>query len=205
MWLAIALPQLHRAVRILFAVVAAGLYVLEFIFTAIRHAKAKPGGITRNQVALYYGAHLSVINFALDMCSNGIKMMRLQHIFFIAVNAVSVIILYVGLQYIDAYERAWGCYPAHERQLKDFYRGMCPQWERYYGPIKSHSDSNREHNLACRDFGKLSRACMTEDVDTSLPVIYHIVSLMVTVSFSLSISLVRYKLREIKKAEEKQK
>lgn len=199
-WLAIFLPSLSA--RALAGTIGGAIYGVEYIFSIVRRKKAPTyAPITRRQVALYYGAHLSAVNFALDMCSNGIKTMRIQHVFALVANAACVAILYVGLTIVDAYQRAWHCYPPHLRSLKDLSRGMCPMWEDYYGPVAYHSDSNRGvNNLVCRDFAKTD-ACITREIKAALPVFWHIAGFIATISFALSISLVRAKLREITIAE----
>jgi len=199
-WIALLYTP-SASIRTTFALIAAGFYAVEIMFTIVRNVKA-PGNTLEpaSSKFLFYGAHFSIINFALDMGSNGIKTMRIQHSFTIIINMLVVLIIAIGLMLVDPYERAWKCYPPYKRSVWDFDRGMCPQWEQYYGPYIHRSASNSgDINLVCRDFSmgpKYNAACTTGEIDASLPIFWHLASLIASISFTLSFSLVRTKIRE---------
>lgn len=187
--------------RAILFVVAAGLYAVELLFVVVRRrAAAAPDEMTTAGKALFYGAHFSIINFGLDMCSNGIRNMRVQHVTSLVINAVAIFIVVIGLFLVDPYERAWKCYMT--RDIYEYDEGMCPQWEHFYGPYEHRSASNSgDIVLVCRNRAFVSQynaACTTGEIQASLPVFWHLASLIVTVSFTNSFSLVRSKIRWIR-------
>jgi hypothetical protein len=200
LWTAILLNG-HASIRALLFIIAGSIYLVEILFTVVRRRKAAtPDTMTAAGKLLFYGAHFSIINFGIDMCSNGIKTMRIQHVVSIVANLVAISIVLVGLFLVDPYERAWKCY-----QTRDIYKydeGLCPQWIHYYGPYRHQSTSNSgDITLVCRNRAFTSRynaACTTGEIQASLPIFWHLASLIVTVSFTLSFSLVRSKIREIR-------
>lgn len=196
LWISITL----QSARLIAALAAAGIYVIEYVFTRIRHRKYhKPGHFLTRQKVLYYGAHVSVINFALAICSSGIPTMRVQRALFILANLSATIILYVGYTFIDPWQRAWGCYPSSERSINKLEFGMCKEiYEKEHKQTPCFSDSNRGHeNLACIHFSDTSGGCDNGDPDTSLPALWHVANLVLSLSFTLAMSLVRFKIREI--------
>ena len=201
-WIAIIYSR-NVHIRVTLAIVAASIYALEILFTYVRAKKRNinPNIMTSSAKFLYYGAHFSIINFALDMCSSGIKTLRIQHILLIIANTVTVFIIVIGLFIVDPYQRAWNCYNPRERRVTDLKRGMCPQWEKYYGPYRHRSSSNSgDINLVCRDeFGGpvYNSACTLGTVDTSLPFFWQLATLVASISFAVSLTLVRSKISEI--------
>ena len=198
LWIAI----LHRPATIIALIVAAAIYFVEIVLTYVRKALQKSKrGFSVSDTALFYGAHISVINFALDRCSARINTMTLQHIVIIVINVSVIFIIYIGLDLVDPIQRAWMCYPKHHHTPKLLNRGMCPQWENFYGEVSYRSSSNSgNENLICRDeaITKVpNRACITGEIQASLPVFWHIASMLLTVSFTFSLTMVRYKIKEI--------
>jgi MFS family permease len=199
LWVAVVLP----AARWIAGIVAAAIYAAEYVLTHARYRRApRPRRFTPAQTALFYGAHVGAINFAFAIGSSGIAAMRGQRALFIVANAVTLVILYAGYTFIEPWQLAWGCYPTGKRKLAQLDLGMCPTYTDYYGPrAPCPSDSNKgSDNLVCARYGDTSPSC-TAEPDLALPGLWHMASLIATTSFTLGISLVRFKIREIERAE----
>lgn len=103
--------------------VSAALYAATYITHVLRR-RARPCVV---QPVLFGIAHLSVINFLLDLPGRGIPSQRRSHLLLVAVNLVGGLILVVTAVTATPLRNAWGCYaPEYVQTVKDYNRGICP-------------------------------------------------------------------------------
>ena len=190
LWVAL-LYNRNWVVRAVLASVAGAVYVAEYIFVYIQwrlgvretlERGKKPQMSAENKV-LYILAHLSIVNFLLDVCGANVKTLKAQHIIILVGNVVAAIIVVIGYLLVDPYQRAWQCHPPGNRTFADLKYGMCPQWTDFYSP-KSTANSG-DNNLICRDLSFTAHqtlACTTHVVDTSLPVFWHVATFVLSVT-----------------------
>lgn len=180
-----------------------GFYGLLWICCIYFYSQGSFRVLVGNNKLLYYGAHFSVFNFAFDVCGRGLADLRIQHWIFLAANAVCAVILLVGLFLVSPWRRAWGCYCKSDRSNPwKLDRGLCPMYTDFYDPPSTANSG--ENNLICRDlsFASSSKcgnhdACITGQIDDGLPRYWHLVTMIAMSSFTVSLSLIRAKVREI--------
>lgn len=180
-----------------------GFYGLLWICCIYFYSQGSFRVLAGNNKLLYYGAHFSVFNFAFDVCGRGLNDLRIQHWIFLAANAVCAVILLVGLFLVSPWRRAWGCYCKSDRSNPwKLDRGLCPMYTDFYDPPSTANSG--ENNLICRDlsFASSSKcgnhdACITGQIDDGLPRYWHLVTMIAMSSFTVSLSLIRAKVREI--------
>jgi len=186
LWIALLYTSSSR-VRIACGIAGAAVHVV-FALYLVWHIERDPARFSfgsKGTVGLFYGAHVSVVNFLLDVCGASIPTMRLGHVVMLAANVVCGAILAVGLLFVDSWRRGWGCYCASARGMPSrLDRGLCPQWTDFHdfdGCGEDSTANTGSQNLICRDLSFAgpkcqSSACGTGEIDTGLPRYWHLSS-----------------------------
>lgn len=119
-----ALHGTHSRTAWLLLLVSLGLYLLSY---AIHKFKQPSKTVHAVQPVLYGTAHVSVLNFLLDLPGRNVPTARRTHTLLVLVNLVAGSVLFVTYATATPLQKAWGCYqPSLIRSLRDYNRGMCP-------------------------------------------------------------------------------
>lgn len=104
--------------------VSAGLYLFTYLHHRLHYGLRKHIPV---DPLLYAVAHVSILNYILDLPGRRIPTAKLTHVLIVATNIVAAIVLIFTLHTITPIQRAWGCYdPQFVDDLSDYDRGMCP-------------------------------------------------------------------------------
>lgn len=114
----------HSKVAWTLIAVSAGLYAFTYLHHRLHYALRKHIPV---DPTLYAIAHVSIVNFILDLPGRGIPSARFTHVLIVAINIVAAITLLFTLHTVTPIQKAWGCYdPQFVSGLADYDRGMCP-------------------------------------------------------------------------------
>lgn len=119
-----ALHGTHTHTAWTLLVVSFGLYLFAY---AIHKYKRPSDTAHAVQPVLYGTAHLSVLNFLLDLPGRNVPTARRSHTLLVLVNFVAGCVLFVVYATATPLQEAWGCYqPSLINSLRDYNRGLCP-------------------------------------------------------------------------------
>lgn len=87
----------------------------------------------RVPVLLYWVAHISLINFSLDLPARGIPVVNITHFLVVAINIVAILAILFVVFLEEPFAKTWGCYPYYDT-IYDYKYGPCPA---YFGTPES--------------------------------------------------------------------
>lgn len=103
---------------------SAGLYLIAYALHVTQRSRLKVHVV---QPVLYGTAHVSVLNFLLDLPGRYVPTVKRSHTILVIVNLIAGLTLFLTHASAKPLQEAWGCYqPALISSLRDYNRGMCP-------------------------------------------------------------------------------
>ena len=102
--------------------ISAGLYGLAYALHVFLRQKPHP-----LQPVLYGTAHVSLLNFLLDLPGRHVPTVKRSHALLVIVNFIAGLTLFITYATATPLQEAWGCYqPSLINSLRDYDRGLCP-------------------------------------------------------------------------------
>jgi hypothetical protein len=102
------------------------LYIISYAHTSWALKQTSPGSLPI-QPRLYLLAHLSILNFMLDVPGRRVPTVKISHSFLIVFNTLLSIYMFVLATAVTPIREAWRCYrPEHFDSIEDYNFGICP-------------------------------------------------------------------------------
>ena len=214
----VRLPILHAAIAgvagyglrflILLGVVAL-LYAIEIAFILARRHRHRDQIVffSDGERLLYALAHIGVVNFLLDVPGLAATNMRLQHILILLLNFGALGVVVFGYTYVDTFDRAWGCYRCHGKpyDIYEFKHGYCASYTNYWQPQLG--NTGRKNLMVVNtafqnpdDNHCFQTASPAGAYRSRMPGWWHAASVMITVSLSVYLGLVPFKITAAEQA-----